>query len=45
MKISVLTIGSYFSEYLVLHSKCGLGIEQCTHTIFVRENVKNCIFS
>lgn len=30
---------------LILHFKCICIVEQCAHTIFVRKNVKNCIFS
>lgn len=29
---------------LILHFKCSCIVEQCTHTIFVRKNVKNYIF-
>lgn len=30
---------------LILRLKCTYTIEQCAHIIFVRKNVKNCIFS
>lgn len=30
---------------LILYLKCTYTIEQYAHIIFVRENVKNCIFS
>lgn len=30
---------------LILHFKCICIVEQCTCMVFVRENVKNCIFS
>lgn len=30
---------------LILHFKCSCIVEQCTRMIFVREIVKNCIFS
>lgn len=29
---------------LILHFKCNCIVEQCAHIIFVRKNVKNCIF-
>lgn len=29
---------------LILHLKCTYTIEQCANIIFIRKNVKNCIF-